>query len=379
MKWKYSDFEKEPELSPDLEWMIQSGQVSRQVFLETLVKTHYAPMYRLALSLLNDVTAARFAVREVFSRLVLSAHRYRSQMGMDAWIKQIAFQVIESGMRRERLWRGVERLAGAKGQFTNPMNVLPQTELDRYIWQQVDQLPEVERIPLVLYLANDWQPEQIAAVLKTTPAQVLERLERSLTRFMHLRQAQSPDLEAVVRASLQRRWSLPELQEDETRQFSLKVERHTARRSLLRGGMATTREIALLGFVLLALILAIWGGNRYLMQATSGAHSSDSDLDGFGLAFLENWFGASLFTVAERQTTEENNSASSLGQGFDPVMEARPRRGDLIPRYLQNSPEDLTKGRYTAFANKDRIRRFAIPVVVETPEPAACERRGEAH
>ena len=372
MKWKYSDFDKGPELSPDLEWMVQSGQVSRQVFAETLVKTYYAPIYRLALSLLNDRSAAQTACREVFSQAILGVHQYRSHLGINAWISQIAYRAIKAALRRERFWRGVEKLMNGRGQFTDKLSDRPQSAADQFVWLQVDNLNDAERIPFVLYFANGWQPEQIASALGINPQQVRERLQQCLARFAHLGEDSPPDLESWVRSSLQRRWSLPDMDEEDVRRFLIKIQRHTGQRSFLRNGAATTREVVLLGIALVIVILAIWGGNRYFLQPESDASSPGSRLDGSGLRVLQK-----MSLVGYGQAAGEDGSSVARDEAM------RRQLGDLNDTSLGLSPDrcgsqDLhavSLGRYSAFKNKDRIRRFRLSqptedVTIHPDEPS---------
>ena len=336
MKWKYSDFDKTPELSPDLEWMVQSGQVSRQMFLETLIKDYYALVYRLALSLLNDGSAARAASRDIFSQLVLSTHNYRDQVGMDAWVCQVAYQTIKTAMRRESFWRGFEELTRTPGQFTDPLERQPATEIDHQIWQQVDLLGDEQRIPLVLHFANDWAISRIAETLKISQSRVDELIQSSLLHFTQiLGDYKTEDLERRLKLALQERYPLPDAADDEIRQFTQKVERQTGKRRILGRGMTTTREMVILGIALVVVILAIWGGNHFLFQSESDADSPGSRLERGGLASLE-----------QRVSPMQLGGASEVL--ISPVSES----------WVDRSASEISMGRYSAFENKDRIRRF---------------------
>lgn len=379
MKWKYSDFDKGPELSPDLEWMVQSGQVSRQVFTETLVRTYYASIYRLALSLLNDLSAAQVACREVFSQAILNTHQYRSEVGIDTWINQVAYRVIKIAMRRERFWRGVEKLMGSRGQFTNTLSHTPQSEADRLIWQQVDQLPEAERIPFLLYFANGWQLEQIASALEMTPEQVRECVQRSLEGFAHLGEDSPPNIETGLRASLQRRWSLPEIAEDEMQHFSHTLQRRTGQRGVLRRGAATTREVVLLGIALVIVILAIWGGNRYFLQAESDASSGSYQNIG-GLGVIQSWMESSMTLVGSGQAAggEESESAKDEQISMRSSLAHDGSLGPNLGRCRSQELYDMSVVRYSAFKNKDRIRRFRLSQPPENAATLPGESTGES-
>jgi len=72
MRWNFKDFDQSPELSSDIEWMIQSGQVTNELIVETLVNQYYSSVYLLAISLLDDRSAALAVTRDTFIRLVLN-------------------------------------------------------------------------------------------------------------------------------------------------------------------------------------------------------------------------------------------------------------------------------------------------------------------
>ena len=109
MKWKFNEYENPPELSSDIEWMLQSGQVSRTYFLESLTETYYTAVLRLATSILDDTDAARKATRKIFLKAVLNVHQYRSQMGVKVWLFKIAYSVILRSQLQESLWKWIEK------------------------------------------------------------------------------------------------------------------------------------------------------------------------------------------------------------------------------------------------------------------------------
>ena len=62
--------DQDPGLSSDLEWLLQSGQVSQEELLTALAGQYLLSIYRLALAVLDDPAAARLAARETFSRVL---------------------------------------------------------------------------------------------------------------------------------------------------------------------------------------------------------------------------------------------------------------------------------------------------------------------
>ena len=118
-----------PDLAPDLEWMLTSGQVSSAVLLERLLQEYYPRIFQLAYLILNDRSAAGEATRQVFVEAMLAAHRYTDTMSVDLWLYRIAWKVclkaasrrrsrpetsdsLRSGLQEDAcLWRAVAALA----------------------------------------------------------------------------------------------------------------------------------------------------------------------------------------------------------------------------------------------------------------------------
>jgi hypothetical protein len=78
--------EKPPELSPDLEWMLQCGQASDSALVEALVREHYAEVYRLAAGIAGDPARAEAVAARALADAVLNAHRYPVGLGVQTWL-----------------------------------------------------------------------------------------------------------------------------------------------------------------------------------------------------------------------------------------------------------------------------------------------------
>ena len=92
-------FEPTSDYASDLEWMIQSGQVSRDILLEALVQEFYPRVYRLVVSLLDDQPAARKATQETFARAIAELHRFRAEDGVEIWLFRIALSACQRALK----------------------------------------------------------------------------------------------------------------------------------------------------------------------------------------------------------------------------------------------------------------------------------------
>jgi len=82
-------FDEQIDLSPDLEWMLQSGQVDDGTLIEALVRQYYQSTYDIALSLLTYPEEAHHAVQETFVQAIFQAKYYRGETKIDNWLVNI--------------------------------------------------------------------------------------------------------------------------------------------------------------------------------------------------------------------------------------------------------------------------------------------------
>jgi RNA polymerase sigma factor (sigma-70 family) len=265
MRWNFNDFDHPPELSSDIEWMIQSGQVSRELILETLVTQYHPTVYQLAISLLNDRFAARTVTRETFIHLLLHLHQYRSPVGVKNWVSRTVYQLYLTRRRGEGVWKYLEKLISVPGQFTDPVNAQPPTDTDRLLWQRLDGLDDADRTLLILRYRNEWDISEISLATRMDEETVNTRLCSSLKSVMGLPEISLDEANYALKKSLSLRWQSVEASEEEIGQFIKQVSQRAIRKHSLRNEISTVREMVLLGLALLFVILIIWGGNRFLL------------------------------------------------------------------------------------------------------------------
>ncbi len=350
MKWKFNEIDQSPELSSDLEWMIQSGQVSRELLLEKLAEAYYASVYRLALSLTGDISATRTIAREVFNYLVFNPHRYREQAKVDIWVHQNAYLIIKRTRRRERFWHGIEWWIASPGQFTSPLTVEPKDELDRTLWRKLDQLEDGLRTALILRYGMGWETPYIHRITGTGEDVIGRRIENGLRELTDKTALPREGLASKLNASLQTRYPTPEA--EEALKFANQLNEHTRRRFMLRGSLATVREMMLVGLAILLVLLAIWGGNRYifggeLLPLSFESQDTRPQADGSSLGSPQQ------SQTATPTATPENQREGIAPDSGDPIFTPTPtgvfyyaEQGDTLSSIagdLEVSEDELKK------------------------------------
>lgn len=182
--------------SPDLEWMLQSGQAPEALIIDTLVQDYYDRIYCFCLSVLEDPDRAHQATQNTFSYTVRNSHRYRSQEGVQAWLYRAA----------RRCCRGLSWRAGRKvlnGQGAD--ETAPVSEVEAGLWRALGSLNPDERQLLLLHALQELPVEEIAAVFQKETGEVEARIEAAWKKVEQQVDG-APPSDELFRQTLERRW-----------------------------------------------------------------------------------------------------------------------------------------------------------------------------
>jgi DNA-directed RNA polymerase specialized sigma24 family protein len=264
-----------PELSNDLEWMLQSGQASIQMLAEALLNEYYAPVYRLALSMLNDPEVARQATLEVFSNALMQVYRYRSEVGVDFWVYRFALEVFRRAglqMKLHQLVKSPFSLKSLTSDVRNPTHTAP---IDSQLWRAVDRMRGNLRLVTLLHYILGWQVEPIARLLKIREGAVHADLRTArLAIIMALdknpvqgRMLGAEISEEDITRSLQSRWPEIRFSEQEFEQALSDLGQQAAKRGRARRQTNRLKEVALTIVGIVVAVVLIYGVDRSLPDA----------------------------------------------------------------------------------------------------------------
>ena len=144
---------------------------------EQLVEKYKQPIVSLMFRMLHDLSEAEDLAQTVFVRVYQSASRYEVSAKFSTWIFTIARHVCLNEIRR-RLRHPAESIESslpdtdepAPRQFedhktSTPPEAFLQNELEAKIQEALDQLPEKQRLAVLLCRQDDLSYEEIARVL----------------------------------------------------------------------------------------------------------------------------------------------------------------------------------------------------------------------
>jgi RNA polymerase sigma-70 factor (ECF subfamily) len=267
--------EPPPELAPDLDWMLQSGQVSRDIIAEALVREYYMPVYHLALSILDNRDVASKATLDAFTIALTDIYRYRGQVAARQWLYAIVLHTCRKTWRWVNAWRTIQTTLPASGQTARLGDSLPENAFDAELWLAVDCLKEEQRLIVLLKYVHGWAFDEIAQVLEIEADWASNQLEEAHKRISQalaeaseeadLSQEESDPtrLEEQLWRSLGSRWPQESITPDELEGHSAQLGRQALQRAKRRRRVTAVRELALVAIAILLAVVSIWGVNIF--------------------------------------------------------------------------------------------------------------------
>jgi len=164
------------ELDPDAALMLRVKQGDSDAFAE-LVEKYKQPVMNVVYRMLRDATEAEDVAQNVLVQVHRAAHRYQASSRFVTWLFTIARNLCLNEIRRRNRhpadsmdaphpeqedapWHQYED----KAAFTAPEHLL-HGELEEKIDQAVAELPENQRLAILLCRQNELSYEEIAKVL----------------------------------------------------------------------------------------------------------------------------------------------------------------------------------------------------------------------
>jgi RNA polymerase sigma-70 factor, ECF subfamily len=266
-------FDHPPDLSSDIDWLLQSGQSSWVDLAETLVDAWYPLLYQFSFSLLDDDEEARQVVIDTFVSALLGTHYYSSELGVQNWLLRYAIQIINSKFKKdgEKLTfpRFLRFSPNHPGRRVNSSKVVTEPEKMEYkiAWQVLNSSPIEDRLPGLLYFQFDLSVEDIAEILKCEDHSVHFHLQKCRS---HLRRALETSglgnatiktgyLERLMRRTCQQYRSDIHLKGNQRNTILQEIIRLSSRKHHLRKTHISFQEFGTISLVVLVIASISWG------------------------------------------------------------------------------------------------------------------------
>jgi len=169
-------------------WMLAYQGGSEAAF-DLIVEAYSGQVYALFTRFLGNVPEREDLVQEVFLRVIRARQRYRATARFSTWLYRIAFNLAVNRTQRRRptttLPEGPEGADGdALGQFgdervPDPSERLEQEDVVGAVRRAIAELPESQRMALILARYEELPFAEIAAVLDSSEKAIKSLVHRA--------------------------------------------------------------------------------------------------------------------------------------------------------------------------------------------------------
>jgi len=148
--------------------------------LETIMANHYASVYRLSVSILEDPHEAEDIAQETFIAASTNIEKFRGDADIKTWLFSIAINRARGNLRKRKTQRALKNVLQSVQRLVpfpeEPEDVTLQTEIDEQLWQVVDSFGDKHRIPLILRYVHQLPISEIAKILEIKEGTIHSRL-----------------------------------------------------------------------------------------------------------------------------------------------------------------------------------------------------------
>lgn len=168
--------------------LVLACRAGDRIAVETFVRSYKAPLYRLALSLLDDPQEADEATQEALLVALEKLDSFRGQAQLKTWLYTITLNVCRGLLRkrgmRERLAQAWNALGLARNpRERDPDDIASANEVRARLWQAVWSLPNNEREVIVLRYYHEFEFVEIARIVGVSDRTIRTRNQNALGKL----------------------------------------------------------------------------------------------------------------------------------------------------------------------------------------------------
>jgi RNA polymerase sigma-70 factor, ECF subfamily len=165
---------------PEIAWMARIREGDMEAF-RLLVEMHQARMIGTISKMLGSDAESEDLAQQVFIRIWKSAPRYRPTAKFTTWLFRITRNLVFNELRRKRHFADQSEVIpeAVERAEREPDRVLLEGELQRAIREAINQLPESQRMAIILRRYEEMSYEDIAKVMGTSVPAVKSILFRA--------------------------------------------------------------------------------------------------------------------------------------------------------------------------------------------------------
>ena len=175
---------------PDVDYLLDHHPSDDPVVIETIVRAYYAPILRLASSILNDFADAEDATQETFIKAAFNLDRYRTGTNFKTWLYTIAVNTCR-GMLRKRKTRAhlqmlFSNISYSVSRTSFPEDHVIEFEISNDLKTAIHALDEKHRLPILLRFVHELPIAEIAQILGVRQGTIDSRLHYGIQKLKRL-------------------------------------------------------------------------------------------------------------------------------------------------------------------------------------------------
>lgn len=172
----------------DPSWLISECIAGNEDAIEILVRQYETDVFRLALSVCNDVPEAYEITQETFIAALRSLRRYQEKKTFKAWLYTIAINTARSHLRKRRIAEKLRITLTTLFQVevqkaSSPEEAAIQNEKEAVLWKALNSLDDRHRMVIVLRYFHELSVAEISQILSIREGTVHSRLHTARERL----------------------------------------------------------------------------------------------------------------------------------------------------------------------------------------------------
>ena len=168
--------------------------------LGVLYERHKTRVYRTALAITHDPSAAEDILQDCFLRIYKYAHRVDTSLPLEPWLYRVTVNLAYSWETRRNRWQ--TPLDGVIDRLVSPKRLSPEwqaeaSDIHRKVAEAVVSLNLNQRVVVVLYYLNSLSLKEIAFILDCPVGTVKSRLHygrENLSRKLKVGRKLTPEM-----------------------------------------------------------------------------------------------------------------------------------------------------------------------------------------
>jgi len=150
-----------------------------QIFFEELVNRYKNLVYSIVVRMINDKDEADDLAQEIFIKIYRNLDKYQTDYKFSTWIIRISTNHVIDYHRKKRVeTTNIEDVEYELPSGSSPEEVFFEKEKSRVLSQALQELPDMYKVPLVLYHQQSLSYQEIADVINEPLSKVKNRIFR---------------------------------------------------------------------------------------------------------------------------------------------------------------------------------------------------------